>query len=215
MISTVDRLRLASLLGMLGSSHSGERENAARLVEQFRQQRGLNWSDLLAYQPVSDRGPGPEAGSPPPREASQQIDRVYSRERAWRWSMVVGLVVVGLMSLTSLAEQHAAEKRVAAQGDGACAQGACADAVQPASAHPLALAAVNQTTSKAFIQGLADRQVFEGWHAKAPTGLCAGQKADEKAWKSDCTIVRKLLAQFDQRRRADADYRAGWNSVAR
>jgi hypothetical protein len=45
-ISPVDRLRLAAMLGMLGSSHTGERDNAARAVEQFRQQRGLNWTDL-------------------------------------------------------------------------------------------------------------------------------------------------------------------------
>ncbi len=217
MISTVDRLRLAALLGMLGSSHAGERENAARLVEQFRRQRGLNWSDLLALQPASDREP--EARSPPRQEKSQQLGHAYgSRERVWRWSMLVGLAVVGLMSLTSLAQQHAAEKRMAAQGDVGCGQGACAattDGVQPPIVHPTVIAAGNPATSKGFVQGLADRQVFEGWRSKAPTGLCTGRSADEKAWKSDCAIVRKLLAQFEQRRRADSDYRAGWNSLAR
>src|SRR4051812_45816232 len=54
MIFTVDRLRLAALPGIFGSSHVGERNNAARLLDQFRRQRGLNWADLLSRRPMDD-----------------------------------------------------------------------------------------------------------------------------------------------------------------
>ncbi|MFL5285392.1 MAG: hypothetical protein ACJ8AW_31540 [Rhodopila sp.] len=57
MISTVDRLCLAALTGMPGSSHSGERDNASQLPDQFRQQRGFNRADLLASRPLADAGP--------------------------------------------------------------------------------------------------------------------------------------------------------------
>ena len=46
-LSASDRKRLAAILSLLGSSASGERENAARLAEQFRNRRGLTWAELL------------------------------------------------------------------------------------------------------------------------------------------------------------------------
>ncbi len=42
-----DRQRLAGILGMLGSDAAGERDNAARLAEQFRRTSGLTWIELL------------------------------------------------------------------------------------------------------------------------------------------------------------------------
>jgi hypothetical protein len=37
-LSSVDRVRLEIMLGMLGSDHAGERDNAAGLIERFRKQ---------------------------------------------------------------------------------------------------------------------------------------------------------------------------------
>jgi hypothetical protein len=41
------RERLAKLLGLLGSDHQGERDNAGRAAHQLVQQHGLTWFDLL------------------------------------------------------------------------------------------------------------------------------------------------------------------------
>ncbi len=191
-ISAVDRLRLAAMLGMLGSSHTGERDNAARAVEQFRQQRGLSWSDLLGRQAAGGYAPDPEAV---PRHEARSFDRGYRvQDLIWRWSMLAGLVAVGLMSLTSLAQQHAPEKHDAARAEAAPS----ASDAMPA----------------AYVQGLADRRVYETWRQTAPAGLCSGRGAERRATSSDCAVARKLLADFDERRRADAVYRAGWNSLA-
>jgi hypothetical protein len=47
MLTAAERKRLVSLLGMLGSSHAGERDNAALLAEEFRRQHGATWADLV------------------------------------------------------------------------------------------------------------------------------------------------------------------------
>jgi hypothetical protein len=66
-LSAVDRKRLASLLGMLGSNAAGERDNAARLAEQFRREHGLSWADLLTPmpEPIPQPQPPPPPSSPP------------------------------------------------------------------------------------------------------------------------------------------------------
>jgi hypothetical protein len=46
-MSDADRKRLVAILGMLGSTSAGERDNAARLAEQFRRQHGLTWAQLF------------------------------------------------------------------------------------------------------------------------------------------------------------------------
>jgi hypothetical protein len=63
-LTTTDRQRLASILGMLGSNAIGERDNAARAAEQFRRQHGLTWADLL----LIPEPPAPQAPQPPPPE---------------------------------------------------------------------------------------------------------------------------------------------------
>lgn len=69
-VTTADRKRLTAILGMLGSNQPGERDNAARLAEQFRIQHGLTWADLLAMPPEPVKPPPqPEPAkpaSPPP-----------------------------------------------------------------------------------------------------------------------------------------------------
>jgi hypothetical protein len=64
-LSERDQKRLAAILGMLGSNAPGERDNAARLAEEFRRQRGLTWADLLALNPAHNT-PREEPASPPP-----------------------------------------------------------------------------------------------------------------------------------------------------
>jgi hypothetical protein len=46
-LSRTDRKRLAKLLGMLGSDHAGERDNAALAIERMRRELGLSWAELL------------------------------------------------------------------------------------------------------------------------------------------------------------------------
>jgi hypothetical protein len=46
-VTTTERQRIAAILGMLGSSHAGERDNAARAAEAFRRKHGLTWDELL------------------------------------------------------------------------------------------------------------------------------------------------------------------------
>jgi hypothetical protein len=46
-ISKDERVKLAKLLGMLGSNHSGERDAAGLAAHRFLQQRGLTWPRVL------------------------------------------------------------------------------------------------------------------------------------------------------------------------
>jgi hypothetical protein len=209
---------------MLGSNHVGERENAAQLVEKFRKQRGLSWSDVLIHQPVEDDAPpgakedyGQQSSqAPPPRASPDEIARAYRRQDTiWRWSMLVGLAAVGLMSFTSLSERHAQERSVTSQADRPCAEAACSPAAhRQRSAQTTVAAAATEAVPSSFAQGLTDRKIYETWHKVTPPGACSGHATPQRKEQiSDCEIGRTLLAQFDQRRRADAVYRAGWNSL--
>jgi hypothetical protein len=56
-LSPRERVRLAALLGMLGSDHAGERDNAGRLAEQLVRGRGTTWQAVLtADEPVNIKG---------------------------------------------------------------------------------------------------------------------------------------------------------------
>lgn len=46
-LSQVERKKLISLLGMMGSAHDGEVVNAARAAEKFLAARGLTWKDVI------------------------------------------------------------------------------------------------------------------------------------------------------------------------
>jgi hypothetical protein len=50
----IDRERLARLLGMLGSDHLGERDNAARAAHRLVQQHGITWFDVVVTYPPPD-----------------------------------------------------------------------------------------------------------------------------------------------------------------
>ena len=69
-----DRARLARLLGMLGSEFEGERENASRLIEAFRERHGLTWEQMLALPRLT-----PE---PPPRDAAKEAAEAKARADA-------------------------------------------------------------------------------------------------------------------------------------
>ncbi|HEY4040386.1 MAG TPA: hypothetical protein VGM32_00915 [Rhodopila sp.] len=240
-ISTIDRIRLESMLGMLGSNHVGERDNAAKLVAQFLRKRGLTWSDLLARQVAGREATGGEVGGatgPRPRQAFHQPSpraayvrrvRTGTGDLLWRWSMVIGLAAVGSMSLMSLLQLNAsAQRMVDAAGGGRCAVRSqaggwptCASAAGDATAATalaipakVAVAAGKPKPGPSFAQGVADRKVADSWHKLAPPGLCSGQLGPgQEDVKSACAKAEALLAQFDQHRRTDAEYRRGWNSI--
>jgi hypothetical protein len=54
-LSDADRKRLIAILGMLGSNSAGERDNAARLAEQFRRQQGMTWEEMFAEPVIIER----------------------------------------------------------------------------------------------------------------------------------------------------------------
>lgn len=65
-LSPAERNRLAGILGLLGSSHQGERDAAALAADRLVRGRGLAWSDLLGggdAQPSSQEPPHDEASS--------------------------------------------------------------------------------------------------------------------------------------------------------
>ena len=75
-LTEAERNRLAALLGMLRSDQPGERDNAARLAEQFRKTAGFTWTELVSAprlivvpkKPAAEE-PGaepPKAEEPPP-----------------------------------------------------------------------------------------------------------------------------------------------------
>lgn len=75
-LSPSDLNKLAGVLGMLGSPHPGERDNAARLADRLVGGRGLEWAELLAPKPAAWRPPTP----PPPScdvEADLRVCRAY------------------------------------------------------------------------------------------------------------------------------------------
>jgi hypothetical protein len=55
-LEVADRERLARLLGMLGSDHAGERDNAARAAHRLVQQHGITWYDVVVTHPSPDPG---------------------------------------------------------------------------------------------------------------------------------------------------------------
>jgi hypothetical protein len=230
-ISVVDRIRLESMLGMLGSHHIGERDNAAQLIAQFLQRRGLTWPDVLGRHAAGDDAEGkpktrPKQSfwKPPPRAAytGTSLPATHAQDVVWRWSMLIGLLIVGSISLMSLIQQRAVDPtiNVNVMAEDRC--GGAFPACPPfagtqngiKSRHGIeTLAAAAHKPSTSFAQGLADRKVAESWHKSAPPGLCAGRIGpDREEFKSACLTAEKLLTQFDQRRHTDPEYRRGWNS---
>ena len=218
---------------MLGSDQVGERDNAAQLVERFRQQRGLTWGDVLTSRGLSNIPPGParrgqekafNQAAPEAATGHLVIHRMGTRDTLWRWSMLAGLAVVGCISLTTLIQQHApqyapqhamnAKTEAAVCPGGPCFASAHVPASTKSAAASVAAAAAAASTTP-FAQGVADRGVWETWRKSTPAGLCSGPfRPDQEELKSACAITGKLLAKFNQRRRTDPEYRRGWNSLS-
>jgi hypothetical protein len=96
--ATLDRVRLARVLGMLGSDHPGERDAAAMQAERLRKASGLDWYQILSPSPT--RPPPTRPPSPPPPRARPKIDigaaldfcaEVEARLTAWERSFVSSL----------------------------------------------------------------------------------------------------------------------------
>ncbi|HTQ35294.1 MAG TPA: hypothetical protein VMI30_14095 [Stellaceae bacterium] len=76
--ATLDRGRLAKLLGMLGSAHAGEAINAARHVEAMRRASGLTWAAILD----PPARPATLFDPPPPADRDvEQLRRELARAR--------------------------------------------------------------------------------------------------------------------------------------
>ena len=92
-------------------------------------------------------------------------------------------------------------------------------------------AQVEAPASTAFDQGRADRVQYEAWFnglqgdaragaeswvgrrsLRAP-GSCAPPPGQPAQWSVGCTAAREKLSPLDSRRKADPDYRHGWNSL--
>ncbi len=56
-LAKTDRVRLAKLLGLLGSEHAGERDAAGLAAHRMVQQRGLRWSDVMEPAPIEKQLP--------------------------------------------------------------------------------------------------------------------------------------------------------------
>lgn len=91
-MTPTDRLRLAAILGMLGSDHAGERAAAALQAEAFRRKHGLTWAELLkpvvlnipARQPDPPPPPPPRSPEPPawvPPESASQATYYSPKQR--------------------------------------------------------------------------------------------------------------------------------------
>jgi hypothetical protein len=83
------------MLGMLGSSHAGERDAAALQAEAFRRKHRLTWAELLAPPPPPERPswvpPEPQPWTPPPEP--HQLDQRHSQhQRRARWSRSGGTI---------------------------------------------------------------------------------------------------------------------------
>lgn len=67
-MTNTERQRLAAILGMLGSSHAGERAAAALQAEAFRRKHRLTWEELLALPPIvtASATPSPAPTQTPP-----------------------------------------------------------------------------------------------------------------------------------------------------
>lgn len=111
-VTDTDRQRLASILGMLGSTHAGERAAAALQAEAFRKKHGVTWDELLRPPPpepfVAAAPPPPQpwaqtAAAAPPPHVAPQTTWEFARNLA---VMAVGIAMTwgGLILLGSIAE---------------------------------------------------------------------------------------------------------------
>lgn len=66
-----DKDRLTKLIGMLGSQHAGERDNAAVFIQKMATKYKLTITELLAKANGQTRPPPPPPPPPPPKQPQQ------------------------------------------------------------------------------------------------------------------------------------------------
>jgi hypothetical protein len=86
-LPATDRQRLAKLLGLLGSDHSGERDAAGLAAQRLLRERGLTWGDVLTPQSVEHKAP--ELGTW--RATARQCLERSSSLRAWECGFLADL----------------------------------------------------------------------------------------------------------------------------
>ena len=96
-MTAADRQRLERILGMLGSSFAGERDNAARAAEALMKRHGLTWADLEASRP--------EAAPQPAWEPEPPLWRIFRMPDWWlkRELWVIGSAAVAIPLLMMVA----------------------------------------------------------------------------------------------------------------
>jgi hypothetical protein len=85
-VTEPERQRLTAILGMLGSTHAGERAAAALQAEALRRKLGLTWAELLASQedePPSPPPPPARTPEPQPAHQPQPAPQVWARPINW------------------------------------------------------------------------------------------------------------------------------------
>ena len=91
-LAASDRERLARLLGMLGSDHAGERDNAARAAHRLVQQHGITWYDVVVTHPSPDPGdPGTDLMGADWRRTVAACRRYPHLINPWEAGFLVGL----------------------------------------------------------------------------------------------------------------------------
>jgi hypothetical protein len=91
-LAAPDRERLARLLGMLGSDHQGERDNAARAAHRLVQLRGITWFDVVVTHPPPDTYPEADPISGDWRRTAAACSQHPLLLNQWEADFLVGLL---------------------------------------------------------------------------------------------------------------------------
>jgi hypothetical protein len=91
-LAASDRERLARLLGMLGSDHAGERDNAGRAAHRLVQQHGITWYDVVVTRSPADTGdPDTDSIGAGWRRMAAACSRYPHLLNRWETDFVAGL----------------------------------------------------------------------------------------------------------------------------
>jgi hypothetical protein len=90
-LAAPERERLARLLGMLGSDHAGERDNAARAAHRLVQRHGITWYDVVATHPPPDWDPDTDPIGVDWRRAAAACLRYPDLLNRWEANFLSGL----------------------------------------------------------------------------------------------------------------------------
>ena len=94
-LGQAEREKLAKLLGLLSSEHSGERDAAGLAAQRFLKQRGISWVEVLIPQPAERRLP--EFGTW--RATCRRLMERPRDLRAWERTFVADLPNFGRISV--------------------------------------------------------------------------------------------------------------------